>query len=142
MSRIPAKDTKPEITVRSILHKKGFRFRIHNSELPGKPDIVLRKYNTVIFIHGCFWHQHPGCQRATKPKSNKEYWMNKLKRNKNRFIEVKNKLKKMGWTVIVIWECEIKDKAKLLKIIDTTFKKWFINSENYFVVPEVWHTGQ
>jgi len=123
MSRIPAKDTKPEITVRSILHKKGFRFRIHNSKLPGKPDIVLRKYNTVIFIHGCFWHQHPGCQRATKPKSNKEYWMNKLKRNKNRFIEVKNKLKKMGWTVIVIWECEIKDKAKLLKIIDTAFKK-------------------
>ena len=113
MSRISAKDTKPEKTVRSLLHKMGFRFRIYNDKLPGKPDIILNKYNSVIFIHGCFWHQHPSCKRATKPKSNKEYWMNKLNGNKSRFIKVKNKLEKMGWNVIVIWECEIKDKAKL-----------------------------
>ncbi len=123
MSRIRAKNTKPEKIVRSTLHKMGFRFRIHAGKLIGKPDIVLKKYKTVFFIHGCFWHQHPGCKRATKPKSNKNYWMTKLKRNKERFNEVQNKLKKMGWNVIVIWECEAKDDKKLMKIIEGNFKR-------------------
>jgi len=123
MSRIRAKNTKPEKIVRSTLHKMGFSFRIHAGKLPGKPDIVLMKYKTAIFIHGCFWHQHPGCKRATKPKSNKDYWICKLKRNIERFSEIQNKLKNMGWKVILIWECEVKDDEKLIKIIETNFKK-------------------
>jgi len=123
MSRIRSKNTTPEKQVRSTLHKMGFRFRIHVDKLLGKPDVVLKKYNTVIFCHGCFWHQHPGCKRATKPKTNKKFWEPKLKRNKERFKEVKKKLKNMGWKVIVIWECEAKDDKKLRKIIERYLKK-------------------
>lgn len=117
MSRIRAKNTKPEIIVRSFLHRNGFRFRLHRKDLPGKPDIVLKKYNTVIFVHGCFWHQHEGCKRATIPETNKEYWIPKLEKNKKRFKEVKKKLEELGWNVAVIWECETKNKNKLREIL-------------------------
>lgn len=107
MSRIHSKDTKPEIIVRKYLFSKGFRYRKNYSKLPGKPDIVLRKYKTVIFIHGCFWHMH-NCKRFRMPQSNTEYWQQKITRNVQRDIRVKEKLELVGWKVITIWECELK----------------------------------
>ena len=108
MSRIRCKDTAPEVMVRSFLFKRGFRFRKNVKTLPGKPDIVLPKYKTVIFINGCFWHHHDNCRFATTPKSSSEFWLAKFKKNilndrKNTLI-----LESSGWTVITIWECELK----------------------------------
>lgn len=113
MSRIKAKNTKPERVVRSLLHSLGYRFRLHKNSLPGSPDIVLTKYKTVIFVHGCFWHQHEGCSRASLPKTNVDYWIPKLERNKRRFEESKKALEDTGWIVCIIWECETKDIEKL-----------------------------
>ncbi|WP_419784279.1 very short patch repair endonuclease [Maridesulfovibrio sp.] len=113
MSRIRSKNTKPELIVRSLLHNMGFRFRLHRKDLPGKPDIVLPKYKTVIFVHGCFWHQHAGCKDGRIPKSNAEYWVEKFRRNHKRDKEVKELLQIQGWHVITIWACEIKDLPKL-----------------------------
>lgn len=122
MSRIRSKDTKPEKIVRSLLHKNGYRFRLHNKNLPGRPDIILKKYGTVIFCHGCFWHQHPGCKRATIPKSNTKYWIPKLERNVSRFNNVQEKLLKLGWRIMIVWECETKDLEKLISKLDTALK--------------------
>jgi DNA mismatch endonuclease (patch repair protein) len=108
MSRIRSKDTKPEMVVRKALHKAGFRYRLHVKDLPGKPDIVLPKYRTVIFVHGCFWHQHPGCKEAVIPKTRTEWWTTKLNKNKVRDEEVRNGLMKKGWNVLEIFECEVK----------------------------------
>jgi DNA mismatch endonuclease (patch repair protein) len=108
MSRIRSKDTKPEMMVRKYLFSCGFRFRLHNSKLPGKPDIVLSKYKTVIFVHGCFWHGHENCKYAVTPKSNTEYWNIKIAGNSSRHLLVTNALKALGWKVIVIWECDLK----------------------------------
>lgn len=119
MSRIRSKNTKPEKFVRSLLHSMGYRFRIHRKDLPGKPDIVLPKYKTVIFVHGCFWHQHPRCKRATMPKSNQDYWIPKIQRNIERDKENQRFLKEAGWKVVVIWECEVKNIDKLLRIISS-----------------------
>lgn len=117
MSRIRSKDTKPEKSIRSILHKLGFRFRINRKDLPGKPDIVLPKYKTVIFVHGCFWHQHEGCKIASKPKSNSEFWQKKFSRNIERDKNNQEELKSMGYRVIIIWECEAKFIQKNPEII-------------------------
>ena len=107
MSRIKGKDTKPEMLVRRFLFSKGFRYRLHDKRLPGKPDIVLPKYKTVIFINGCFWHGHDGCRYFVVPKTRTEWWLNKIGRTKeNDFIKI-NLLKQLGWKVIVIWECSI-----------------------------------
>jgi DNA mismatch endonuclease (patch repair protein) len=113
MSSVPQKDTKPEKSVRSILHKLGFRFRKNVSSIPGKPDIVLPKYKTVIFVHGCFWHQHYNCRKSTRPTSNIEFWNAKLDKNISRDLQVLEELKNLGWKVLVIWTCEIKDKELL-----------------------------
>lgn len=115
MSKVRGKDTRPEIMVRSLLHGMGYRFRIHDKALPGEPDIVLRKYNTVIFVNGCFWHQHKGCRKATIPKQNREFWEEKLSRNKERDRVNINRLKKMGWNVIRVWECELDRDIEALK---------------------------
>ena len=117
MSKIRSINTKPEKAVRSFLHKKGFRFRINSHKLPGKPDIVLTKYSTVIFVHGCFWHQHDNCKYAYLPKSNKDYWLPKLNRNIERDKQVQDELKKNGWKIIIIWECEIKNIDHLPQLI-------------------------
>lgn len=106
MSRIRSTDTKPELLVRSFLHRNGFRFRLHVKDLPGHPDIVLPKYKTVIEVRGCFWHRHRGCKYATMPSSNTEYWQAKFKQNIKRDKQHARELKALGWTVIVIWECE------------------------------------
>ena len=116
MSRIKSSDTKPERIVRSLLHRMGYRFRLNGKiskkyyqkgVLPGKPDIVMAGYKTVIFVHGCFWHHHQNCKKANLPKSNKEYWIPKINKNVNRDKMHIKELKKNGWKVLVIWECEI-----------------------------------
>jgi len=107
MSRIKCKDTKIELAVRRYLHANGFRFRINVRYLPGKPDVVLKKYNTAIFIHGCFWHRHPGCKDATSPKTRIEFWESKFQANIKNDINHTEALHQMGWRVIVLWECQI-----------------------------------
>lgn len=114
MSRIRSKDTNPEKIVRSLLHRMGYRFRLHVKDLPGNPDIVLPKYKTVIFVHGCFWHRHPKCKYAYTPKSRIEFWEKKFSDNVVRFKIVKKELKHLKWNVLVIWECEIKSNADLV----------------------------
>ena len=107
MSRIQSRDTKPEKAVRSILHGLGYRFRLHRKNLPGNPDIVLPRYNSVIFVHGCFWHRHKDCKNASVPKTKKTFWGKKFKANIERDMKVKKELKSDGWRVLVIWECEL-----------------------------------
>ena len=111
MSRIRAKNTKPELAVRSMLHRLGYRFRIADKKLPGKPDIVLPRYMAVVFVHGCFWHRHPGCKYAYTPKSRCEFWSRKFEANVLRDETNLSHLKKAGWLPIVVWECEIKHDA-------------------------------
>ncbi len=108
MSRVRSKDTKPEILVRSYLFSRGLRFRKNDKRYPGSPDIVLPKYKTIVFVHGCFWHLHEGCKYATMPKSNVEFWKKKLYRNKERDEHNQKELEEMGWTVITVWECQLK----------------------------------
>lgn len=107
MSKIRSKDTKPEMVVRRHLHALGFRYRLHDSKLPGHPDIVLPKWHTVIFVNGCFWHRHEGCKLATTPKSNVNFWQAKFAKNVERDIREHAELESAGWHVIVIWECEV-----------------------------------
>ncbi len=106
MSRIRSTDTKPEVLVRSFLHKNGFRFRLHVKKLPGHPDIVLPKYKTVVEVRGCFWHRHPKCKLTTMPSSNTEFWKTKFQRNVERDKKHTKDLKKLGWHLIIVWECE------------------------------------
>ncbi len=113
MRQVRSKDTSSEKKVRSILHKLGFRYTLNNKKLPGSPDIVLPRYKTVIFVHGCFWHRHLGCKRASIPSSRQEYWLPKFERTVARDKSAKKQLHKMGWKVIIIWECELKYHEKL-----------------------------
>ena len=117
MGRIKGRDTKPEILVRSLLHKKGYRFRLHQKNLPGRPDIVLRKYRTVIFVNGCFWHRHENCSDATLPKSKTEFWLNKFDQTVKRDKSNRDELLSLGWKVLTVWECEVSDGLRLLNII-------------------------
>ena len=112
MAAIKGKNTKPELIVRKFLFGLGFRYRLHHSKLPGHPDLVLKKYKTVIFINGCFWHGHIDCKSYVLPKSNVEYWENKIQRNKRRDTEVQRKIALMGWHCITIWECQLKPKVR------------------------------
>lgn len=112
MSRIRGKDTKPEEVVRKYLFSKGFRYRKNDKRYPGKPDILLPKYRTAIFINGCFWHQHPNCTAATLPETNKDYWSKKLQRNAERDALQIRQLHELGWYVIILWECEISNRTK------------------------------
>jgi DNA mismatch endonuclease (patch repair protein) len=112
MSRIRSANTLPEVALRKALHRLGFRFRLHGRRLPGKPDIVLRKYHTVILVHGCFWHRHEGCKVATTPKSNTEFWVEKFDRNVRRDAVVVDQLEAAGWRVLVVWECELTSSDK------------------------------
>lgn len=113
MGRVKGKNTTPEVRVRKILHGMGYRFRLHRSDLPGKPDIVLSKYRLCIFVNGCFWHQHPGCPRATIPASNIDFWAAKLARTKERDCQNIAELSRLGWRTLVIWECETKSISQL-----------------------------
>lgn len=108
MSRIKDRDTKIEVQVRSWLHSRGFRFRKNDRRYPGTPDIVLPKYNTIIFINGCFWHRHEGCKYATIPKTRTEFWLDKFEKNIKNDEEHYRELKELGWNVITIWECQLR----------------------------------
>lgn len=112
MSKIASKNTIPEMIVRKSLHSRGFRYRLHDNKLPGKPDLVLPKYKTVIFVHGCFWHAHEGCKFYRMPKSNTDYWKKKIENNISRDIKNRKALQELGWNVIVVWECELKNNAE------------------------------
>jgi DNA mismatch endonuclease (patch repair protein) len=122
MSRVRGKDTKPEKNVRSLLHKMGYRFRLHDRTLPGCPDIVLRKYQTLIFVHGCFWHRHKNCKDCTTPTNRREWWLAKLNGNAARDKRHKRVLKKLGWRIIVIWECRLREPKKLIKKLTKALK--------------------
>ena len=106
MSRIRGKNTGPEMVVRSLLHRMGYRFRLHVAGLPGRPDIVLPKHRTVVLVHGCFWHRHKGCKNCTTPTNNREFWVAKFEGNEARDRVKMRALRKLGWRVVVIWECE------------------------------------
>ncbi len=116
MSRIRSKNTKPELVVRAILHRAGYRFRLHRKDLPGKPDIVLPKHQKIVLVQGCFWHGHD-CKLASKPKSNEKYWSEKINRNRLRDQHVKEALALAGWSVLELWECEIRSGANLAERI-------------------------
>lgn len=109
MSNIRGKNTKPEILVRSVTHRMGYRYRLHRKDLPGKPDLVFPSRRKVIFVHGCFWHQHPGCRFATMPATRREFWEKKLLGNRERDQHHLEDLRKMGWKPLVIWECQLAD---------------------------------
>jgi len=121
MSQISGKDTKPEMIVRKFLHSNGFRYGLHRKDLPGKPDLVLPKYNSVIFVHGCFWHAHEDCKYFILPQTNTEFWKEKLYGNKERDERHIQELEELGWNVIVVWECELKPDKKektLIRLIE------------------------
>ena len=122
MSQIKGKDTKPEMLVRRFLHAKGFRYKLHEKKLPGKPDLVLPKYKTVIFIHGCFWHGHKNCKYYVVPKTRTEWWLNKINSNIANDTKAVKSLKYEGWKIIHIWECELKP-AKVDKMLATLIGK-------------------
>ncbi len=113
MGRIKSKDTKPELIVRSFLHSKGLRFRLHVKNLPGKPDLVFPKYKVVVEVLGCFWHRHEGCIDCSIPKTNTEYWISKFEKNVSRDLLNRKKLTDLGWRVIIIWDCELNDESNL-----------------------------
>jgi len=115
MAKVRGKNTKPEMVVRSLIHKLGYRFRLHAKELPGRPDIVFRPKKKVIFVHGCFWHRHPDpqCKLARLPKSRLQFWIPKLEANRARDQASENSLRELGWEVLTIWECELKDMAEV-----------------------------
>ena len=106
MSRIRSRDTAPERLVRSLLHRMGYRFRLHRSDLPGKPDIVLPRHKTVVLVHGCYWHRHADCRLAYSPKSNVDFWQAKFRENVSRDLRQSQELTELGWRVITVWECE------------------------------------
>lgn len=122
MSGIRGKDTRPEIIVRQALHRAGFRFRLHRKDLPGKPDIVLPKYHTVIFVHGCFWHGH-GCRYFKVPKTRTDFWLDKIMANAKRDRLQEDALRAAGWTVFTVWECDIRDKTDWLAPIAAQLMK-------------------
>ena len=123
MAAIKSKNTNPEIKVRKLLHSLGYRFRLHKKELPGSPDIVLKKYKTVVFVHGCFWHRHKECKYATNPKTREEFWNKKFLSNIERDIKNQEDLKSLGWESKIIWECEIKNKGLLINNLQNIFYK-------------------
>ncbi len=118
MSRIHAKDTGPELAVRSLVHKMGFRYRLHSRELPGCPDLVFPHRKKVLFVHGCFWHRHNNCRNNRTPKTKLSFWLPKLNANKKRDQKNQTRLKSMGWKSCVVWECELKNKEILAKRIE------------------------
>jgi DNA mismatch endonuclease (patch repair protein) len=122
MSKIRSQNTKPEKLLRSLLFSNGFRFRIHRKDLPGKPDIVLLKYNTAIFVHGCFWHYHKDCREGRIPSTNSNFWKNKLSKNVKKDAEHISALEKLGWRVFVIWECEVERVIKNAELQENLFK--------------------
>ena len=124
MSRIPSKDTSAERSVRSLLHRMGYRFRLNRRDLPGSPDIVLPKYSTVIFVHGCFWHRHTDCRLAYTPRTRTDFWMKKFTDNVARDATVTRKLRDAGWHVLTVWECELAAPDRLASRLHHALSAW------------------
>lgn len=122
MSQIKGKNTKPEMLVRKFLFAHGYRYKLHDKKLPGKPDIVLPKYKTVIFVHGCFWHGHTNCKYYVVPKTNTDWWLNKINRNIANDAKAVKALKKDGWKIITVWECKLKP-VSIQLTLDSLLKK-------------------
>jgi DNA mismatch endonuclease (patch repair protein) len=133
MAKIGSKDTKPELWLRSMLHRKGYRFRLHSKQLPGSPDIVLSKYRVALFVNGCFWHQHQNCKVAHMPKTRTAFWENKFSRNEKRDQKVLYQLKCLGWRSAVIWECGLK-KAYRTNTVNHLLA-WLHSGSEYFEMP-------
>lgn len=123
MRSVKSRNTKPELDVRKAAHQLGLRFRIHRKDLPGTPDVVFPKYKIVVFVHGCFWHRHPHCHHATMPKSHVEFWRNKFRRTQERDESTMKDLRGMGWTPIVIWQCELGDLRSIKALIKKRFSE-------------------
>lgn len=128
MSRIRSTDTKPEMVVRKYLFARGYRYRLHVKRLPGRPDIVLKKYHTVIFVNGCFWHGHEGCKYYVIPKTRSDFWKAKIERNQERDKKDHDELKKMGWNILTIWECQLMPKVRqqTLKEVEYCINRSFL----------------
>ncbi len=131
MSSVRSKDTEPELIVRKYLFSEGLRYRVNDKSLPGRPDIKLTKFKTIVFVNGCFWHGHKDCKIYVMPKTNKKFWNDKIERNKERDKKNLRKLKKLGWNVIVIWECDIKRKSSRNKVLKKVLKK-ILKTDNQF----------
>ncbi len=131
MAAIHSKDTKPELVVRKFLFSRGFRYRLNHPRLPGHPDLVLRKYRTVIFVNGCFWHGHDNCKSFRIPKTNIDFWEKKITRNKERDLLVQRRLAAMGWHCITVWECELKPslRAETLEALAYTLNRIFLDNQ-------------
>lgn len=129
MSRIRGKDTLPEMRVRSMLHRMGYRFRVHRSELPGKPDVVFVSRRIALFVHGCFWHRHRGCKNCTMPTNNREFWSKKLDGNADRDKKNRRSLKDLGWSSFVIWECQTEDPRELDNRVNRFVSRFIPNHE-------------
>lgn len=127
MSRVKGKNTKPEILVRKLLHSVGGRFRLHGKKLPGKPDIVMPGRRLAIFVHGCFWHRHQGCKRSSCPKTRADFWEDKFRKNVARDQRNISDLKRLGWAVEVVWECETVDTRALSKRLKNMLNAWPLN---------------
>jgi DNA mismatch endonuclease (patch repair protein) len=117
MAGIKGANTKPERLVRSFLHRHGLRFRLHGKGLPGKPDLVLARHRAAVFVHGCFWHRHPGCKYAYNPKSNPDFWQKKFQENVRRDERKEEELRRAGWRVFIIWECQTRDEDPMMRLI-------------------------
>lgn len=143
MAAIRGKDTKPEVLVRRFLWHRGYRYRLNHKHLPGKPDVVLRKYRTCIFINGCFWHGHEGCKLYSVPKTNTEFWRKKVKRNKERDARVLQQVAEMGWHCITIWECQLKPDCRetTLQYLDYTLNDFFLRDHHKVVEYEAGETA-
>lgn len=141
MASIRGKGTKPEIMVRKYLFSRGFRYRLNHPRLPGHPDIVLRKYRSVVFVNGCFWHGHEGCKYYVLPKTNVDFWRAKIERNRNRDLEEQRKLAEMGWHCITVWECQLKSsvREKTLEALAFTLNRIYLEDHSvvkHYKLPE------
>lgn len=136
MAGIKGRNTKPELIIRSLLHRRGFRFRIHVKDMPGKPDIVLPKYKAVIFIHGCFWHGHQGCHLFKLPATRTEFWQDKILRNQSNDQRAEEILRATGWRVCIVWECSIRGAKKDPEQVVTTITDWLADTKPFIEIKE------
>lgn len=123
MRRVRSKDTKPELAIRRMVHRMGFRYRLHTRSLPGNPDLVFPSRGKIIFVHGCFWHRHGNCKNTRWPKSKLEFWQPKLEENRLRDLRIRRKLRKLGWQTLVVWECQLKNPSRIAERINRFLKE-------------------
>jgi DNA mismatch endonuclease, patch repair protein len=136
MALIKGANTKPELILRSGLHRAGLRFRVHQAQLPGRPDIVLRRFSAIVFVHGCFWHRHRGCSNAVLPKSRREFWQEKLAANVTRDAAQIRALRTMGWRVLIVWECALNRRVVVAQTV-TKAVRWIRGTSGYAEIPSV-----